>query len=81
MAMPDDRSARAFTVKPSRRERRDPNGRWGLTAQRGPSRRAAHALNAQMRPSWNQLHSQPLVRGCLTFQFQTDERSRGGSEN
>jgi hypothetical protein len=28
--------ARAFAVKPSRRqERRDPRGRWGLTAQRG----------------------------------------------
>jgi hypothetical protein len=30
----DDRSARAFAAKPSRRAAR-PYGRWGLTAQRG----------------------------------------------
>jgi hypothetical protein len=35
---------------PSRRKgRRSPFGRWGLTAQRGPSKGAYHAINTEMR--------------------------------
>src|SRR6516162_10614133 len=43
--------ARAFAVKPvAPRGRRSPlAGRWGLTAQRGPSKGGHHAINTEMR--------------------------------
>jgi hypothetical protein len=62
MANADYCLARAFAVKPSRhQERRDPRGRWGLTAQRGRAEGAYMPLNAKMRPSRSQLYRAPRL--------------------
>jgi hypothetical protein len=53
--------ARAFAVKPvAPQSGAPPAGRWGLTAQRGPSKGDLHAINTEVRLSLPG-QSNPLV--------------------